>query len=88
MTDSILLPAGRVIMVSGASRGIGAAIARKLLSEGYRLSLASRNPDAIANVVGEFGADQALVRQFDAQDLSSAERWVEDQCRHPAERRV
>ncbi|MDG2284881.1 MAG: SDR family NAD(P)-dependent oxidoreductase, partial [Alphaproteobacteria bacterium] len=67
MTDSIMQPAGRVIMVSGASRGIGAAIALRLLSDGYRLSLASRNPDAISKVIGNVEADQALVTSFDAQ---------------------
>ena len=82
MTDSIMQPAGRVIMVSGASRGIGAAIALRLLSDGYRLSLASRNPDAISNVIGNTGADQALVTGFDAQDLASAERWVAETVSH------
>jgi NAD(P)-dependent dehydrogenase (short-subunit alcohol dehydrogenase family) len=82
MTDSIMQPAGRVIMVSGASRGIGAAIALRLLSDGYRLSLASRNPDAISKVIGNVEADQALVTSFDAQDLVSAERWVADTVSH------
>ena len=43
---SELLPvAGRVVMMSGGSSGIGAAIARRLRREGYRLSLAAVNPD-------------------------------------------
>lgn len=82
MSDSIMQPAGRVIMVSGASRGIGAAIARRLLSDGYRLSLASRNPEAIATVIGGAGANQALVTGFDARDLASAERWVAETVSH------
>jgi NAD(P)-dependent dehydrogenase (short-subunit alcohol dehydrogenase family) len=82
MTDSIMRPAGRVIMVSGASRGIGAAIARRLLSDGYRLSLASRNPDTIAEVIGNAGSDQALVMGFDARDLVSAENWVAETVSH------
>ncbi|GIS90359.1 MAG: hypothetical protein CM1200mP20_04000 [Pseudomonadota bacterium] len=33
---------GRVIMISGASRGIGLAVARRLLRAGARLSLGAR----------------------------------------------
>ena len=32
----------RVVMISGASRGIGRAIARRLYDDGYRLSLGMR----------------------------------------------
>jgi NAD(P)-dependent dehydrogenase (short-subunit alcohol dehydrogenase family) len=35
----------RTLLVSGASRGIGQAIARRLLADGHRLSLGLREPD-------------------------------------------
>ena len=34
---------GKVVMISGANRGIGLAIARSLYKAGYSLSLGSRN---------------------------------------------
>ena len=39
--------AKKVIMISGANRGIGRAISEKLLSENFRLSLGVRNPEQL-----------------------------------------
>lgn len=40
----MLSPDGRVVMISGANRGIGLATARLLAERGYRLSLGAREP--------------------------------------------
>jgi hypothetical protein len=44
-TASILTPVGRVILIWGAWREIGLAIAQRLLDEGYRLSPGVRHPE-------------------------------------------
>lgn len=70
----MLEPAGRVVMVSGANRGIGEAVARRLAARGYRLSLGARDPGALQalNLPGE----TPLCCAYDAEDLASAEAWV------------
>ena len=60
---------GRVIMVSGANRGIGLATARHLSELGYSLSLGARNPGAIE------GGDW-LTHEWQASDAATGESWV------------
>ena len=64
-------------MVSGANRGIGAAIARRLAADGHRLSLGARRLDALADSAPEVDPDRILLNYHDAIDGDSARRWVE-----------
>jgi len=52
MSERIL--EGKVALVTGASRGIGLAIARTLGRMGAKLSLCARDPERLAAVAGEF----------------------------------
>jgi NAD(P)-dependent dehydrogenase (short-subunit alcohol dehydrogenase family) len=64
-------------MVSGASRGLGAAIARRLHADGFRLSLGVRDP-ARTRAHLDLGPDaRVLVERFDAREPASAEGWVD-----------
>jgi len=60
----------RVVMISGANRGIGAALAAHLGATGWRLSLGVRDPALIR-------AGDALACRFDAHDAASEAHWVE-----------
>lgn len=58
---------GKVALVTGASRGIGAAVARALASEGVRLGLASRSGD-------DLGMADVVARPADVRDAAALER--------------
>ena len=69
-----MLAAGeRVVMVSGANRGIGAATARRLATGGFRLSLGVRNGKTPAVPVSE----RCLVARYEARERESAKAWVD-----------
>lgn len=65
---------GRVVVVTGASRGIGRAIALHLAKLGCHLVLTGRKPDRLAAVGAELDAIGAphLLRSLDQRDRSGA----------------
>jgi NAD(P)-dependent dehydrogenase (short-subunit alcohol dehydrogenase family) len=52
---------GRVALVTGASRGIGLGIARRLVAEGARVCVTARKPDPLADAVGGLGGEGVAV---------------------------
>jgi NADP-dependent 3-hydroxy acid dehydrogenase YdfG len=66
----------RVMMITGASTGIGAATARMAAAEGYRLVLAARSEDKLRELVGELGDDRALAQRCDVMVWEEQEALV------------
>jgi 3-oxoacyl-[acyl-carrier protein] reductase len=71
---------GKIALVTGGSRGIGAAIAKRLASDGARVAITySKGSDAAAAVVKEIERDggKAIAIQADATDADAGKAAVE-----------
>jgi NADP-dependent 3-hydroxy acid dehydrogenase YdfG len=55
------MASGRVVVITGASSGIGAALARRMGRNGFRLVLAARRPDALRAVAADAGGETRTV---------------------------
>ncbi|SNY90193.1 NADP-dependent 3-hydroxy acid dehydrogenase YdfG [Cohaesibacter sp. ES.047] len=73
----MLEPNGRVIMISGANRGIGLAVARQLLDKGFCVSAGARSIDALGEAFAGADSDRLLCSPYDAADRNSHEAWLQ-----------
>ena len=70
-----------VMLITGASRGIGAATARQAVAAGYRVALVARSTDKLAPLVDDLGSASALPLACDVtdwDDVSGAVRRTEE----------
>ncbi|MFO0995918.1 MAG: SDR family oxidoreductase [Alphaproteobacteria bacterium] len=70
------MPKSRVALVTGASSGIGRAIAESLLGAGSRVVLAGRNEAALRTIAASHGS-RAFVHPLDVTDFAAVDRLAE-----------
>ncbi len=71
----MLSPTDRVVMITGASRGIGKSVAERLMASGFKVSAGVRDPSKFTN------SDQVIYRYYDAEKPETASSWLADTLR-------
>jgi NADP-dependent 3-hydroxy acid dehydrogenase YdfG len=66
----------RVLLITGASTGIGAATARRAVAAGWKVALAARSEDKLSELARELGEDSALAQRCDVTEFGDQERLV------------
>lgn len=67
----------RVLLITGASSGIGAATARAASRKGYKLVLAARSLGKLETISQEFGPENVLTARVDVTSLDDQQAMVE-----------
>ncbi|PRC46881.1 oxidoreductase, partial [Mycobacterium sp. ITM-2017-0098] len=63
----------RVALITGAARGQGAAIAARLLQDGFRVAACDLLADDVAKTVDELGDERAMAVEL---DVTSEDQWT------------
>src|SRR3954469_6635325 len=66
----------RVMLITGASTGIGAATARHAVEGGWRVALAARSQEKLAELVSSLGEENALAQPCDVTEFGDQEALV------------
>lgn len=67
---------GKVAIVTGASRGIGFAVAERLVAEGSKVVITARKPDALQEAVRALGTDNATFVAGSADDADHQDEVI------------
>ena len=66
----------RVLLITGASTGIGAETARQAVARGWRVALGARSEDKLSELADELGHENALAMRCDVTEWEDQERFV------------
>lgn len=72
----------KIILITGASSGIGEICARYAVKAGHKVALAARRSDKLQALVNELGAENAIALSCDVTKAEDQERMVSDTIAH------
>ncbi len=72
----MLSPEGRVVMVAGATGGIGGAITRRLHEKGYSLSMGDRDKGKLDAAAADYDENRVMTHIYEATDAANNADWV------------
>jgi NADP-dependent 3-hydroxy acid dehydrogenase YdfG len=72
----------RVLLITGASTGIGAATARRAAAAGWKVVLSARSEDKLEELAEDIGEESALAQRCDVTDFEDQERLVQSALDH------
>src|SRR3954447_4707901 len=72
----------RVLLITGASTGIGAATARRAAAAGWKVVLSARSEDKLEELAEDIGEEHALAQRCDDTDFEDQERLVQSALDH------
>src|SRR4051812_42571559 len=67
----------RVLLITGASTGIGAATARQAAAAGWKVVLSARSEDKLQELARKIGAETTLAQRCDVTEIADQERLME-----------
>jgi NADP-dependent 3-hydroxy acid dehydrogenase YdfG len=76
------MPDDRVLLITGASTGIGAATTRQAVGSGWKVVASARSEDKLRELAAALGEDNVLAQRCDVTDFSDQERLAQAALDH------